>query len=165
MSGTRRRALAAAADVEAAATVTLSFDSLETLMARSGFYSTDEIRPANEGRFDARAKLGRLLAKIEKAGHDRKSASRPGNLKAKALADIGLDKNRASEAEHIGGGRGGKLTVSRAGMSYRSYIASLGLDKNMAKLARKEAALSDEQFEASIAKIRRMAAAIAEGIP
>ena len=58
--------------------------------------------PARPTRVVARAKLGRLLKKLEKASHDRRSASRPGNLKAGALKEIGLDKSRASEAERIG---------------------------------------------------------------
>ena len=41
-------------------------DTIEDAMRNAGLYSTDKIRPANEARFEARWKLGQLLAKMER---------------------------------------------------------------------------------------------------
>ena len=85
-------------------------DSIETAMANAGYRrQTETIRPANEARFLARWKLGRLLATVEReqtAGlmhGDEAPLSRPGTTGFRAyLAEIGLNKNRANECERIG---------------------------------------------------------------
>ena len=62
-------------------------------------------KACNEVRFEARWKLGRLLAKVErdKGGRPLKNSSRAGkSFFAAYLKEIGLDKNRANECERIG---------------------------------------------------------------
>ena len=74
-------------------------------MRNAGLYSTDKIRPANEARFEARWRLGQLLAKVERGtpGPKReKDMSRAGTYFRAYLKEIGLDKNRANEAQRIG---------------------------------------------------------------
>jgi hypothetical protein len=73
-------------------------------MRRSDLYRTKQIRPANEARFEARWQLGRLLAKIERGtGPGRgKKMSRAETSFRDYLAEINLDKARASEAGRIG---------------------------------------------------------------
>lgn len=103
-----RRQIAKARDVASVAKICIAIDILEDAMKKAG-YATDlaNIRPANEARFEARWKLGQLLAKVERdrPGPRRRDSSRAENQlpkKANVLKDIGLDKTRASEAERIG---------------------------------------------------------------
>jgi len=57
------------------------------------------IRPANEARFEARWKLGQLLAKVERS-KGRSWMSQSGTPKFRNyLKDLGLNKNRANECE------------------------------------------------------------------
>src|SRR5262249_45999748 len=82
-----------------------AFDQIEDMMSRAGYRkNTEAMRPTNEARFEARWKLGRLLAKLERAqGPGRgKKMSRAGTSFRTYLAGIALDKNRANEAERIG---------------------------------------------------------------
>jgi hypothetical protein len=106
-------------------------DTIEEAMANAGYRAnTEAMRPANEMRFEARWRLGRMLAKVERQqiigpGRGNKTVSRAGTSFLAYLKHVGLNKNRANECERIGamerqrvgGGRGGKLTVSRAGTS------------------------------------------------
>lgn len=63
--------------------------------------NTEALRPVNEVRFDARWKLGQLLAKIERQQGG--PTSRAGTL-TPYLREIGLNKNRANECERAAGG-------------------------------------------------------------
>jgi N6-adenosine-specific RNA methylase IME4 len=86
-------------------------DTIESAMFNAGYRKdTEEIRPANEARFEARWKLGQLLGKVERShGGDRRSTSQAGTLKS-YLAGIGLNKNRANECERIAAIPRDKLT-------------------------------------------------------
>jgi len=71
--------------------------------------NTEAIRPVNEARFEARWKLGQLLAQAEREqldGLKRGKASplsRTGTTGFRAyLRDLSLNKNRANECERIG---------------------------------------------------------------
>jgi hypothetical protein len=68
--------------------------------------NTAALRPANELRFEARWKLGQLLAKVERDREGgRPSENRPGSGQFRAyLREIGLNKNRANECERAAGG-------------------------------------------------------------
>jgi hypothetical protein len=68
--------------------------------------NTEALRPANELRFEARWKLGQLLAKVERDREGgRPSENRPGSGQFRAyLREIGLNKNRANECERAAGG-------------------------------------------------------------
>ena len=80
---------------------------IEQVMQEAGLrQETEEIRPIRELWLDARWTLGRLLAKVlrsQGARADRNSTlSRSGNKFTDELKRLGLDKNRASEAQKIG---------------------------------------------------------------
>jgi hypothetical protein len=67
--------------------------------------NTEALRPVNEVRFEARWKLGQLLAQVERQGAGRLNASRAGTHSFLAyLKEIGLNKNRANECERAAGG-------------------------------------------------------------
>lgn len=75
-------------------------DGFEHYMKQTGLYTTEQIRPFNEARMLARWKLGQALAKIEKVPGPK--SSRGGNNYSTFLKALGLDKNRAQEAQRIG---------------------------------------------------------------
>lgn len=102
-----RRALAKANTVPEVLKLCDQLDTIEDMMRRAGLYGTEKIRMANEARFEARWKLGQLLAKIErrqlsglKRGKFPLSRAETTGFRA-YLREIGLDKNRANEAERI----------------------------------------------------------------
>jgi N6-adenosine-specific RNA methylase IME4 len=96
-------------------------DTIEEAMANAGYRSeTEVLRPANETRFLARWKLGRLLAKVER--------------------------------QKVGGGRGGKLTVSRIGTSYRAYLQDIGLNKSRAHECERIGAIPDQKLPNAFAE-------------
>jgi N6-adenosine-specific RNA methylase IME4 len=86
----------------------LATDVLEDMMRSAGLYDTKEIRPANEARFEARWKLGQLLAKVERSEHagpgrgHKKTISSTSKWFSEYINDIGLDKDRASQVQRIG---------------------------------------------------------------
>jgi hypothetical protein len=65
---------------------------------RRGFYGIEDMRPINELRMAARWKLGKTLAKVERRQGDRTSE---GSF-TKFIADLGLTKPTAMEAQRIG---------------------------------------------------------------
>jgi N6-adenosine-specific RNA methylase IME4 len=96
-----RRQIAAEHDCAKAVDLMGVADSLEETMANAGYRGdTEALRPANELRFEARWRLGQLLAKMEKS-HGRSWMSRPETSKRAYLREIGLDKSRANECERI----------------------------------------------------------------
>lgn len=99
-----RRAITKADDAPTLVKLCIAIDTTESLMRKAGFYHPEKIRPANEARFEARWKLGRLLAKIERApaGRRAKNMSQSGTHFRSYLKEINLDKNRAEEAQRIG---------------------------------------------------------------
>jgi hypothetical protein len=74
---------------------------IQTYMRDAGLYSTVEIRPVNETLMLARWKLGRALAKRERAspGPKRKDASCG---MTQLLTRLGSNRERAMEAQRIG---------------------------------------------------------------
>ena len=62
-----RRQIAAETDCAKAVGLVAMADTIEEAMANAGYRgNTEALRPANEVRFEARWKLGQLLAKMEK---------------------------------------------------------------------------------------------------
>jgi N6-adenosine-specific RNA methylase IME4 len=99
-----RMQIAAETDCAKAAGLVAIADTIEEAMANAGYRgNTEALRPANEIRFEARWKLGQLLAKIERDREGgRPSENRPGSGQFRAyLREIGLNKNRANECERI----------------------------------------------------------------
>lgn len=108
--GRLREQVLKAKTVEEAAKLVAMADTMEEAMCAAGYRNnTEAIRPVNEVKFEARWRLGQLLAEVER--------------------------------QKVGGGRGGALTVSRAGTSYRSLLADLGLNKNRANECERIAAI------------------------
>lgn len=96
-----RNRIAAATDPEQAIKLVGMADALEEAMCDAGYRrDTEAIRPVNEARFQARWKLGQLLAQIERRQGARSTSSRAGT-KLNYLREIGLNKNRANECERI----------------------------------------------------------------
>jgi hypothetical protein len=63
-----------------------------------GLYSVEDMRPINETRMAARWKLGKALAKVERAQGDRTSE----RGFTKFIAELGLTKPTARDAERLG---------------------------------------------------------------
>jgi N6-adenosine-specific RNA methylase IME4 len=103
--GELRSQIAAETDCAKAVGLVAMADTIEEAMANAGYRAnTEALRPANEVRFEARWKLGQLLAKLEKdkGGRPGKNSSQAGkSLFAAYLKQIGLNKNRANECERI----------------------------------------------------------------
>jgi hypothetical protein len=99
-SGAKRRPNCARKDTVGARLV----GRLGSLMRSAGLYSTEKIRPANETRFEARWKLGRLLRKVDRAQPKPggKTMSRAETRFREYLKETGIDKSRAVEAQRIG---------------------------------------------------------------
>jgi N6-adenosine-specific RNA methylase IME4 len=100
-----RKKIHQAEDPETLVKVCIAIDNLEDLIRRAGYQeSTEAVRPANETRFEARWRLGQMLAKIEKqrGGRGQNSSQAGKSFFGNWLKDVGLDKNRASEAQRIG---------------------------------------------------------------
>ena len=101
-----RKKIAAETDCAKAVDLVAMADTIEDTMARAGYRGqTEAIRPANEARFEARWKLGTLLAKEERQERKRTAEGtyvpgRDTGFRA-YLRDIGLNKNRAVEAQRI----------------------------------------------------------------
>jgi hypothetical protein len=94
-----RRQIAAETDCAKAAGLVAMADTIEEAMANAGYRgNTESLRPVNEVRFEARWKLGQLLAKVDRQQGG--STSRAGTL-TPYLKEIGLNKNRANECERI----------------------------------------------------------------
>jgi N6-adenosine-specific RNA methylase IME4 len=91
-------------DVGTVHKVTVWLDKLESLIRDAGLYSTKEIRPVNEARFEARWKLGKLLKRVERAKPrpEGRTISRSGKWFGDYLKENGINKNRTSEAQRIG---------------------------------------------------------------
>jgi hypothetical protein len=107
--GELRSRVASETDCAKAVGLVAMADTLEETMANAGYRgNTEALRPINEVRFEARWKLGRMLAKAEKrqtVGLKRGSSplSRAETTGFRAyLREIGLDKSRANECERIG---------------------------------------------------------------
>jgi hypothetical protein len=77
---------------------------IEEMMRKSGLGEIEAIRPARELFLDSRWKLGRLLAKMARgAGPGRgKKISHPEKSFMRDLDRLGLNKDRAQEAQRIG---------------------------------------------------------------
>jgi N6-adenosine-specific RNA methylase IME4 len=88
-------------------------DTIEEALCAAGYRTnTEAIRPANETRFEARWRLGQLLAKVERGtgpGRGKKVSQAATSFRA-YLRDIGLQKDRANECERIGAIPREKLT-------------------------------------------------------
>jgi N6-adenosine-specific RNA methylase IME4 len=101
-----RSQIAASTDCAKVLNLMAAADSIEEAMANAGYRGNIvALRPANELRFEARWKIGQLLAKIEKRQGARTdlTSSRSGNKLFEAyLKEIGLNKNRANECQRIG---------------------------------------------------------------
>jgi N6-adenosine-specific RNA methylase IME4 len=96
-----RSRIADETDCAKAAGLVAIADTLEEAMENAGYRrNTEALRPANEVRFEARWKLGQLLAKMERQVGRPQKSSQAGTIKA-YLKEIGLDKNRANECERI----------------------------------------------------------------
>jgi len=79
-------------------------EAIEGAMRATGLFKPDQIREANEGKFRARWKLGKLLAQVEKGtgpGRGKKISRSEKSLMAR-YKEWALDKTRASEAQRIG---------------------------------------------------------------
>src|SRR6516225_8157618 len=73
-------------------------DSIEEAMCEAGYrHDTEAIRPANEARFEARWRLGQLLAEI-----NRRAGTGVTSRYSSTLKEIGLNRVRANECERIG---------------------------------------------------------------
>jgi N6-adenosine-specific RNA methylase IME4 len=93
-----RRRVAQASTVEEAMQCLAMADTIEEAMCEAGYRKdTTVIRPANEARFEARWRLGQLLAAI-----DRRSGHGVTSRYSKILKDLGLNRVRANECERIG---------------------------------------------------------------
>jgi hypothetical protein len=102
--GDLRGRIARVTDFEEAVKLVSLADTIEEAMCNAGYRrNTEAIRPANETRFEARWKLGLLLAKIErsKGGRPLENSSRTETGIRAHLRQIGLDKSRANECERI----------------------------------------------------------------
>jgi hypothetical protein len=77
---------------------------IEEYMQTAGLYRTDEIRPVNEARMRARWKLGKLLAKEERASGPGRGKKISNNEKSflVRLKNWALDKSTAMLAQRIG---------------------------------------------------------------
>jgi hypothetical protein len=77
---------------------------IEEMMRKSGLGEIEAIRPARELFLDSRWKLGKMLAKMprSKPGPKRKGDISRAGKHLDDLEDLGLDKNRAQEAQRIG---------------------------------------------------------------
>ena len=72
-------------------------DSIEEAMCEAGYrHDTEAIRPANEARFEARWRLGQLLAEI-----DRRAGTGVTSRYTSLLKELGLNRVRANECERI----------------------------------------------------------------
>jgi N6-adenosine-specific RNA methylase IME4 len=98
-----RRQLAAASDPMMVRQVEAALDGVETYMEKSGIYDKNKIRPYVEEKMRARWKLGLLLSRMErgKAPGKGKMLSQPGTSFRVYLKQLGLDKNRAQDAQRI----------------------------------------------------------------
>jgi hypothetical protein len=67
-----------------------------------GLYSIEDMRPVNEMRMTARWKLGRALAKIERASTGPAGKRVRLSSLTQLLESLGLTKQTANDAEHIG---------------------------------------------------------------
>jgi hypothetical protein len=106
-----RRQVLQARTVEEAVQLLAAADAIEEAMCAAGYRNNTEIiRPANEARFEARWRLGQLLAKIERAqvpgtgrGHKGEKSMSAGRAGFRAyLKQLGLGKTSANECERIG---------------------------------------------------------------
>ena len=96
------RALQAASTPEEVLDIERSLESIEHAMRNTGLFKPEQVRLANEGKIKARWKLGRLLKGVERQPAGRFNTSRAGTHSFRAyLKQLGLDKNRASEADRI----------------------------------------------------------------
>ena len=93
-----QRALEAAQDPAEIKEIAAQLDAFETYMHDCGLYSIEDMRPINEARMRARWKLGRALAKLERAQGERTSV----RSFTKFITDLGLTKPIAIEAQRIG---------------------------------------------------------------
>jgi N6-adenosine-specific RNA methylase IME4 len=104
--GALRRQIASATDCAKVLKLMAMADSLEETMANAGYRgNTEALRPANEIRFEARWKLGQLLAKMEKRQGERTDLTLS-RTETKSgfrayLKEIGLNKSRANECQRI----------------------------------------------------------------
>ena len=100
-----RSRIAAETDCAKAVELLAMADTLEEAMANAGYRrNTEALRPVNEIRFEARWKLGQLLAKLERGsgpGRGKKMSQSATSFRA-YLKEIGLQKDRASECQRIG---------------------------------------------------------------
>ena len=100
------RASVQTANAEELVELVHAIDGIEELMRRAGYEdSTEVMRPANETRFEARWRLGQMLAKMMrgKGGRPTKgNAAHRVHSYLDWLKDMGLDRQRADEMQRIG---------------------------------------------------------------
>jgi hypothetical protein len=96
-----RRALAAATDPFVIKEINAKADAFEQYMHDCGLYSIEDMRPINETRMLARWKLGRALAKMERATAPGKGKMALNSLTS-FLDNIGLTKPTTLSAQRIG---------------------------------------------------------------
>ena len=92
------KALAVATDPVEIKEIGAKLDAFEQYMHDCGLYNIEDMRPINEARMAARWKLGRALAKIDRAQGNRTSE----RGFTKFITDLGLTKPTAQEAQRIG---------------------------------------------------------------
>src|SRR6516164_4125441 len=102
-------------------------DAIETTMCEAGYRkNTEAIRPVNEARFEARWRLGQLLAKAERrpgARSDLVSARDEVGFR-NYLRKLGLNKDRANECERIAAIPEDKLRMERDAADALAWIAA-----------------------------------------
>ncbi|RXG91559.1 MT-A70 family methyltransferase [Bradyrhizobium zhanjiangense] len=99
-----QRALEAAVDPAEIKEIAAQLDAFESYMHDCGLYSIEDMRPINETRMRARWKLGRALALVARhagPGRGKKMSGSPTSFRA-LLAELGLKKDAAVEAQRIG---------------------------------------------------------------
>ena len=95
------------------------------------------------------------------AGHATEVRKRATRRLAEVMNDLRAAGKLAKGARGNPGGRGAKIV--RGIQSPAQTLEELGVDKDLAKAARKLAAMSEEQFEETVAKAVQYAVAAAEG--
>jgi N6-adenosine-specific RNA methylase IME4 len=99
------RELAEADDPAVVVRIGRGLEAIESAMRTTGLFKPEQVREANEGKFRARWKLGKLLAQIErgKAGRKgKKNVSVSQTYFRALLKELALDKSVALDAQRIG---------------------------------------------------------------
>lgn len=95
------RALEKATDPEEVLDIERKLESIEHMMRSTGLFKSEQVREANEGKIRARWKLGRMLAKIERAKHPGKGKLASSGFTS-VLGKLGLTKQTAVAVQRVG---------------------------------------------------------------